>query len=147
MFFGTKNNPPIGPNHFLPWQLNRAASQAGVRVVLDGFDGDSTVSHGAVRFTELAHAGQWGTFAQEAHGVSQHFNVSPVGLLQAYGLKSLEELAKRQRWLTFAATINQLNNIFMVSRSDLVWRHGLKPLVHRGCRGTKEIQWVALIRS
>jgi len=127
--FWHQEEPAIGPNHFLPWQLNRAASQAGVRVVLDGFDGDSTVSHGAVRFTELAHAGQWGTFAQEAQGISQHFNVSPVGLLQAYGLKSLEELAKRQQWLTFAATINQLNKIFMVSRSDLVWRYGLKPLV------------------
>jgi asparagine synthase (glutamine-hydrolysing) len=127
--FWHQEEPAIGPNHFLPWQLNRVASQAGVRVVLDGFDGDSTVSHGAVRFTELAHAGRWATFAQEANGVSQHFNVSPVGLLQAYGLTSLEELAKRQRWLTFAATINQLNKIFQLSRRDLLWRHGLKPLV------------------
>ena len=52
--FWHQEEPAIGPNHFLPWQLNQAASHAGVRVVLDGFDGDTTVSHGAARLTELA---------------------------------------------------------------------------------------------
>jgi asparagine synthase (glutamine-hydrolysing) len=136
--FWHQDEPSIGPNHFLPWQLNEAASRAGVRVVLDGFDGDSTVSHGVVRFTELAHAGQWTTFAQEANGVSQHFSVSPVGLLQAYGLTSLQELAKRQRWLAFAATINQLNKFFQVSRRDLIWKHGLKALMPSRTPGKRD---------
>jgi len=124
-----QDEPALGPNHFLPWELNRAAAQAGVRIVLDGFDGDTTVSHGAVRFTELAYAGEWATFALEASAVSQHFKVSPQGLLQAYGLPCLEELGRRQRWLSFAATINQINRFFRVSRRELFWRYGLKPLI------------------
>jgi asparagine synthase (glutamine-hydrolysing) len=49
----------ISPNHFYSWIANRAANEVGLRVVLDGFDGDSTVSHGITRLTELARQGQW----------------------------------------------------------------------------------------
>jgi len=113
----------------LPWELNRAAQESGVRVILDGFDGDTTVSHGAVRFTELAEAGQWEVFAREAGAVSQHFPVSAQDLLQTYGLNCLDSLAKKQRWLTFCTAINQINKYFHVSRRDLVWRHGLTAFV------------------
>jgi asparagine synthase (glutamine-hydrolysing) len=127
--FWHQDEPAIGPNHFLPWELNKATAQAGVRVVLDGFDGDSTVSHGAFRLAELANSGQWETFANEAKAVSQHFKVSPIGLLQGYGLKSLENLARRQRWVAFVTTINQLNKVFQLSRRDLIWKYGLGPLI------------------
>ena len=127
--FWHQDEPSIGPNHFLPWELNRAASQAGVRVVLDGFDGDTTVSHGVTRFTELAHAGEWATFALEANAVSQHFEVSPVGFLQTYGLPCLEELARKQRWVAFVLSINQINRYFQASRWELLWRHGLRPFL------------------
>ena len=119
----------IGPNHVLPWELNRAAQQAGVRVVLDGFDGDTTVSHGAGRFAELARAGEWDAFALEADAVARHFPVSPLGLLQTYGLPCLEELARGQRWMAFAAAIARIHKYFGVSRRDLVWQRGLRPLI------------------
>jgi asparagine synthase (glutamine-hydrolysing) len=128
-----QDEPAIGPNHFLPWQLNRAAAEAGVRVVLDGFDGDTTVSHGAARFTEMAYAGKWEEFAHEASAVSQHFSVSTHSILQGYGLAAVEELAKKQRWLAVAAAISQINRFFLASRRELLWRHGLKPLIF-SCR-------------
>lgn len=127
--FWYQDEPSIGPNHFLPWGLNRAASEAGVRVILDGFDGDTTISHGAARLTELAYAGEWEKFAREAQAVSAHFNVTPLGLLQGYGLTAVEELAKHQRWLAFAAAINQINRVYRASRRQLLWRHGLRPLI------------------
>ena len=126
--FRYQDEPCIGPNHFLPWGLNQAAGQAGVRVVLDGFDGDTTVSHGIARFTELAFAGHWETFAQEAQALAPHFNVSPDRLLQGYGLAAIEDLAQRQRWLAFASSINQINRFFQASRRELLWRHGVRPL-------------------
>jgi asparagine synthase (glutamine-hydrolysing) len=127
--FWHQDEPAIGPNHFLPWQLNRATRQAGVRVVLDGFDGDTTVSHGAARFTELARAGEWDTFALEANAVSRHFPTSPLAILKTYGLPFLEELARGQRWIAFVAAINRINGCFQVSRRDLLWQHGLRPLI------------------
>jgi asparagine synthase (glutamine-hydrolysing) len=127
--FWYQDEPSIGPNHFLPWELNRAAKEAGVRIVLDGFDGDTTVSHGAARLTELAYAGDWDTFAREANAISLHFKVSPLGLLQTYGLTCLKSMARVHRWPAFAANINQINRLFQVSRRELLWEQGLRPLI------------------
>ena len=127
--FWHQDEPFFGPNHFLPWGLNQAAQQAGVRIVLDGFDGDTTVSHGAVYFAELARKGQWETFSAEAKAIAQHFPVSPLSLLRQYGFPCLEELAREWKWIAFTTAANQLNACFQVSRQNLFLQHGLKPLV------------------
>lgn len=119
----------IGPNHVLPWELNRAANQIGIRVFLDGFDGDTTVSHGILRLKELAQQQQWETFWQEAQGVAQHFNTSPSHLLRVYGLSQLQELAGRLRWLTFAKAVDRIHQRSGISRKHLVFQYGIKPLL------------------
>lgn len=43
----------------LNWNLYRLASQDGLRVMLEGFDGDTVVSHGLGYFGELAQRGAW----------------------------------------------------------------------------------------
>ena len=123
-----------GPNHFLPWGLNRAAQELGIRVFLDGFDGDTTVSHGGVYFTELARQGQWETFVLEAKAISKHFNTSPHTLLNHYGLMHLKELTKQWHWVAFATAVNQIHQHFGVSRRHLFLQHGLKPLVPESLR-------------
>ena len=118
-----------GPSHFLPWGLNQAAHQAGIRVFLDGFDGDTTVSHGGVYFTELARQGQWEAFVLEAKAISQHFDTSPHDLLNCYGLMHLTELAKSWHWVALAIAVSQIHQHFDVSRRHLFLQYGLKPLV------------------
>lgn len=49
---------------YVNWNLLRTAREHGVRVVLDGFDGDTTISHGRGIFRELASSGQWLTLAR-----------------------------------------------------------------------------------
>ena len=46
-------------NLYLNWNLFRTAAESGARVVLDGYDGDTTVSHGTGRLNELAYKNQW----------------------------------------------------------------------------------------
>ena len=46
-------------NLYLNWNLYKVASKNGVRLILEGFDGDSTVSHGLGYLTELANIEQW----------------------------------------------------------------------------------------
>ena len=46
-------------NLYINRNLYQPANKNGVRVVLDGFDGDSTVSHGLGYLTELANTEQW----------------------------------------------------------------------------------------
>jgi asparagine synthase (glutamine-hydrolysing) len=48
-----------GANLYLNWMLYGVAADAGARVVLDGFDGDTTVSHGTGYLSELAMTGRW----------------------------------------------------------------------------------------
>ena len=52
-------------NIYANWSLYGSARDAGVRVLLDGFDGDSTVSHGRGYLDELARAGRWIKLASE----------------------------------------------------------------------------------
>lgn len=51
--------PSYGTNLYLNWELFGLAADAGARVVLDGFDGDATVSHGKGYLSELAISGRW----------------------------------------------------------------------------------------
>lgn len=71
-------------NLFLNWNLYGVAKGRGVRVLLDGFDGDTTVSHGVRYLDDLARAGRWGTLTTEVRGYARNFNLSPWTLLWSY---------------------------------------------------------------
>lgn len=117
----------LGPSHFYPWMVNRAAKELGLRISLDGFDGDTTVSHGTNRLIELAHQGNWKTFAQEVKALSPHHHVSPTVVLRNYGLPHLRDLAKQFRWIAFVRGVQQIHRYFGISRKLLIVHHGIKP--------------------
>jgi asparagine synthase (glutamine-hydrolysing) len=54
----------VAANMFLNWGLYGLARDRGVRVLLDGFDGDTTISHGITYLLELARAKRWLKFSQ-----------------------------------------------------------------------------------
>ncbi|MBE9005963.1 lasso peptide isopeptide bond-forming cyclase [Fortiea sp. LEGE XX443] len=146
-YYQYMEEPFIGPSHFLVWGLNRATQQAGIRISLDGFDGDTTVSHGVTYFAELARQGKWQTFIQEAQAISQHFNTSLAALFYQYAITYLQELVKQRKYITFGKTAWQIGQHFRVSRRKLFVRYGIKPLVPeyilriwRSLRGHKQNQ-------
>ncbi|AKG20938.1 lasso peptide isopeptide bond-forming cyclase [Calothrix sp. 336/3] len=110
----------LGPSHFYPWRLNRKAQEIGARVCLDGFDGDSTVSHGVYRLRELAVQEKWETFAQEVVAVSPELRSSPRTLALGYASCYLVQLVKQFRWIRFFKAINQLHKYLGFSRKYLV---------------------------
>lgn len=117
------------PNHFLLLGLGEAAQQAGVRVVLDGSDGDTTLSHGLEYLSELAHQGDWAKFASETKGLQQIMQYSPGQILYAYGLGHLEKLARSGRWIAFLKRSQQLRQHFNIAWRRLFVQHGIKPLM------------------
>ncbi|NJM71422.1 MAG: lasso peptide isopeptide bond-forming cyclase [Scytonema sp. RU_4_4] len=121
----------LGPSHFYPWIVNRALKELGLRIFLDGFDGDTTVCHGASRLTELARQGNWKTCIQEVKAFSPHFNVLPYAAFRNYGLPYLKDLAKKFRWITFFQAVQLIHKHFGVSRKLLIVNHGLKPVVEQ----------------
>jgi asparagine synthase (glutamine-hydrolysing) len=69
------DEPLSAANLYLNWNAYRKAKKIGVRVMLDGFDGDTTVSHGVARLAELAEAGKWWNLATELRGSSESLNL------------------------------------------------------------------------
>lgn len=119
----------LGPSHFYPWQLNHTINQLGLRISLDGFDGDTTVSHGIKRLTELAHQGKWETCIEESKAVSKHFDRDPYCIFRIHCLPSVQNLAKNWRWFEFFSIVGKIHKHFGGSRKQLIVRHGIKPLV------------------
>jgi asparagine synthase (glutamine-hydrolysing) len=68
-----QDEPWSAGNLYINWSLLKTASEQGVRVVLDGFDGDTTVSHGTGYLIELARSNRWFTLAKELRAYSGHF--------------------------------------------------------------------------
>jgi asparagine synthase (glutamine-hydrolysing) len=57
-------------NLYINWSLYEQASSRGVRVLLDGFDGDTSLSHGTGYLVELARANRWFALAREVKAYS-----------------------------------------------------------------------------
>lgn len=126
------DEPVTSPTTYIPWRLNRLAAAQGVGVLLDGVDGDSAVSHGHGLLAELAWAGQWARFAQEARATGQHDNLpSAPALLGAYGTPYLEALADGWRWWQFGREVRQIRRYFAVSGWNLWRRYGLRRVLPR----------------
>ena len=71
----------FAPNLFLSIPIYRAAREQGVRVLLNGHDGDNTVSHGFGRLDDLAAAGQWLELVRQLNGVAKSYDTSAWKLL------------------------------------------------------------------
>jgi asparagine synthase (glutamine-hydrolysing) len=118
-----------GPTHFFAWELNEATQKEGVRIVLDGFDGDNTISHGGGYFTELISKGQWSTLTEEVNEIHQLSGTSPRNILRYYALPYLENLARHGQWIAFLKATAQLRKCFNISRRWLFLHYGFKPLL------------------
>lgn len=117
----------LGPSHFYPWIANRTANELGMRVVLDGLDGDTTVCHGTSRITELARQGNWKSCIHEVKAFSPHFGVKPDSAFRNYALPYLKEFATNFRWIAFLQGVQLIHKHFGASRKDLIINHGIKP--------------------
>jgi asparagine synthase (glutamine-hydrolysing) len=119
----------VSPQLFMATALYRAASAHGVRVVLDGFGGDSTVSHGTAYLSELVRSGQWASFASEVQAHAKLYQVPVWRNLKAHGLAYLTELAHQGRWFTFYREASAVTHHFDISRTNLLLNYGLKRVV------------------
>lgn len=81
----------FAPNLYLHWAMYDSASRDGVRVFLDGFDGDSTVSHGFERLAELAQTFRWRRLWSEVESLSRNHlrGVRPRRIIREYCVKAL----------------------------------------------------------
>jgi asparagine synthase (glutamine-hydrolysing) len=83
------------PNLYLHWALFGAARERGVRTVLDGIDGDTTVSHGLESLPALARAGKFGTLGRELRALSRRHGVGARDLFWQLAIQPLVPVSLR----------------------------------------------------
>ncbi len=86
------DEPHIAVNLFLHWAAWEKAQQAGIRVILDGFFGDSTISFGEAWATELFKVGHWLRWARVVNGMANHDGLGSRWAKLAYARNSLDPL-------------------------------------------------------
>jgi asparagine synthase (glutamine-hydrolysing) len=136
------------PNLFMHWALYRAAQSQGVRILLDGIDGDTTVSHSLVYLAELVRAGRWKSLTEEVNGLSRRFNGSRWRFLWRYGLSPLAPEPVRRAWRRLrgrnrsAWTVNSTTNPDFARRIGLAERaQALLGKHSRPARTSREDHW------
>jgi len=122
------DEPSIFPNTYTQWYLFSAAREQGIRILLDGEDGDSVVSYGYEYLSELARAGQWSEFQIELDALAKRYDGSSWSYLKSYGLSCLTELARDWKWLDFVRQAGQIAALHEIGFGNLLVNYGIKPL-------------------
>ena len=81
--------------------LYKAAAKKNVRVLLEGVDGDTTVSHGFAYLTELVRACRWKDIHVELCGISKHAHKSAYNMFREYGISPFVPVLIRSAWRRF----------------------------------------------
>lgn len=127
------DEPFYGMNYYMPLSFYKCAHENGVRVVMDGTDGDTTISHGQDYLDLLALRQDWQTFAREAAAVAKNFDhprYATTGMiLNGFAAPRLAEMARRGDLLAFGKGVRELSRLFGVSPRRLVVNAGIKPLL------------------
>lgn len=121
------DEPYLAPNLYLHWAMYRGARERGARVFLDGFDGDTTVSHGFARLNTLIRQGEWDAFEREVRALAARRGVAPASILSHFGFPQLAALATEGNWVAWARSAAQLSRRFGLPLGGTALDHGLRP--------------------
>lgn len=119
----TRDEPMAAPNLHLNWSIYRLAETHGVRCILEGFDGDTTVSHGTGAFHEFARAGQWLSLAREAWDFGRLRDQSALKIwwryLHYYRLRHIRGMGRlTQLWRRLTNSVHNKGNDERVLNSE-----------------------------
>lgn len=96
------------PNWFMTWAVYEEVRKQNVRIVLSGYDGDTTVSDGYGYLSELAQAGRWLAFSKEGKRLASAFGGSFWQLFWNYfNHYSIEPLMGRYRLLRTVRSLSR----------------------------------------
>lgn len=119
--------PYFATNFYLHWSIYQRAQENGVRVLLDGLDGDSVVLHGRSYLEALAEAGRWGEFERQAKALGQRENIPQLWrYAEYYGFPYLAELARKGRWGQFLRQAREVQTRFDLPARRLYVDQGVK---------------------
>lgn len=86
---GCMDEPLSTPNLHLHWLLFSRAREVGAQVFIDGFDGDTVVSHGGLRICELLLAGRLPAMVRELRATAARRGTTSLALFRRTALSPL----------------------------------------------------------
>jgi len=119
------------PNLFMHRALYQEAQESGVRVLLDGSDGDTVLSHGITFLEELVREQKWDHFDREVQLFSRYREIPRQAFARRYAIPYLEKTAREGRWREFVQVARELMDRFEFTRKELYIDHGLKSILPR----------------
>lgn len=138
--------PIAAPNLYLHQGLYQSAQQQGVRVFLDGIDGDSALSHGWPYLTELAYTGRWPMLWKLVTMAAKNHRISRKSIVHGQVLLPLvvDPLISLWQRLRHGNLPNSLVHPDLARRTRLArYMHSLTPS-HLGPMTPRQQHWVGL---
>jgi asparagine synthase (glutamine-hydrolysing) len=89
------------PNLYMDLALTRAVQDSGSRIILSGWDGDSTVSHGLEFLAELARTGRWLALRRQARALSDRLasrSATTRRIMWEFGFRYMVPDSARRLW-------------------------------------------------
>ncbi|MBE9053154.1 lasso peptide isopeptide bond-forming cyclase [Nostocales cyanobacterium LEGE 11386] len=77
------------PNLYLNWIIYRKVRENNVRIVLDGIDGDTTISHGQYYLTDLIRTFKFKRFLKETKAYASRFHQPWMQVIWRWGMQPL----------------------------------------------------------
>jgi asparagine synthase (glutamine-hydrolysing) len=129
-------------NHYSFWEMFAEANNQGVRVVLDGLDGDTAVMHGLLYLRKLASHFQWKSFYSEARKLAYvHANAEyrqefietisdPDKIFWQFGFPIIEEAAAQSNFTQVLRHIYNIKNNSITDSVEVIkriWRRTIAP--------------------
>jgi asparagine synthase (glutamine-hydrolysing) len=127
------DEPVLGNGAFL-WESTCDAAKAGMRILLNGYDGDSTVSHGITYLTELADRGAWKEFVQETAALANKADDPEFPthvLIRMHASPIFSKWFQQKQYLALLQALYQLAPSLKTSRSHLVSQYLFQPFKHQ----------------
>ena len=128
------DSPPLAFNLYLNLILYAAMEREGVRVFLDGMDGDSVVSNGYERFIDLVNEARWSTVVEETMALTRRYETPSSWFPNHHVYPQLTRLARAGRWKTLVGGSNAIAKGLGRSRLKVL-RSGTSPLFPNRARG------------
>ena len=112
--------------YFLQSEVVPTLLANGIRVILDGDDGDTTVSHGLAFLSELARTGKWVSLFTEVKELSKRLNIPYRKILWSRAIRPLAPEGVRKVWRMVRRGKGLLWEGNSIINTDFARRIGLK---------------------
>ena len=124
------DNPFIVPNTFMSYNIYREANKNGVRILLDGLEGDEIVSHGNGFLSELFRTMRWKKLIIEINALNKIKSYSYKSIFLEIGYNSLPNILKRK--LSFILEYKRKNGSkYQILKKDFGDKVNLITIINR----------------